>query len=327
MNRYNLVWRDRGTRTKKTLLDKIAKYAVRKVRKNLMPNLVQRVTNNLKREATTDVKLAEKVAEHKKSKRNRGGIKEKKFVADFYIKKTSVSIGDNMLDTIGGENTDSIISTITSGSQVISQCLQDSIVNHFQTGGGKITIENVMQWEEFKQRFGQRRERQAIIDFGTDLKTDNEKIMDVMSENNTEEMKVNGERCDDGGNGKAEGERLVACESSETSEDDDDDDDDIDDDESVITYTGPQKCSGECELQLECEKYRSVLRQRYGSAMRCTGDGCGVQLYMATTMRGNAYVCKLCKDRKCRYMLCSECFGKQPKGRRCRGRKAEQKKK
>ena len=49
MKRYNLVWRDRGSRTKKTFLDKIAKYAVGKVRKNLMPNFFQIVTKNLKR--------------------------------------------------------------------------------------------------------------------------------------------------------------------------------------------------------------------------------------------------------------------------------------
>ena len=291
-----------------------------------MPNLVQRLTNNLKREATKDVKLAEKVAEHKKSKRNRGGIKEKKFVADIYIKKTSAGStcnGDSMLDTIDGENTESIISTITSPSQVISPCLQDSIVNHFQTGGGKITIENVMQWEEFKQRFGRRRARQAVVDLGSEFETEIETFNNVMIEKNTQAAITKDEPSDLGDDIKEEEKRHISSELSVTSVDVGEDEDDDDDDESVITYTGVQKCEGECELELECAKYKSVLRRRYGSAMKCKGDGCGMPLYMATTLRDTAYVCKLCKDGECRFMLCLQCFGKQTKGRRRRGKKGD----
>ena len=90
---------------------------------------------------------------------------------------------------------------------------------------------------------------------------------------------------------------------------------------SFTQYEGDEMCLGECDLQLECEKHTGVLQNRYGGGMRCKKKDCGVALWKATTTMGSAYVCSMCKHGKCRYMLCSICFGNQSSGRKRAGKR------
>ena len=163
MQAYNLEWRDRGTKTTKTFLDKIAKYAIGKVRKNLMPKILKRVTNKLQAEAMKDLDLAEKIKEYKNSKRTRGGIKEKKFVAEFFVKKeTEVMSSSPMQIDCHNDRGEESVSTITGGSQLVSQCIQDGVSSHFDMGGGEIRITSIEEWEDFKRQYGNVGKRRVV---------------------------------------------------------------------------------------------------------------------------------------------------------------------
>ena len=301
MTRYRLAWRDQGTKTSKTFLDKIATYAIGKVRRVLMPNLVKRVTKRVKE----DTSLATKVMEHRQQKRQRGGIKHREFVPHIYVKTEDDSSGN------GKQNNNSLteelstvmsntspVSTITSNSQLITPELEQSVLDYFNNGGMPLTIGSEGDWKQFKMIFeAQKRSSESSLDSSRceTEKLVNEHVVDQMPPlqcstvlNGAFEEEMNSEK-----GSEIDGKEL----------------------EKQIYY-GAEKCDGDCNYEMEFCNHRETLNKRYGGEMRCGGERCGKLLWEVTKTMGHAYVCSKCIREECRKMLCADCYGMK---RRTRG--------
>ena len=164
MTRYKLSWRDQGTRTAKTFLDKIATYAIGKVRRVLLPKLVKRVTKRV----TEDDSLASRLQEHKDKKRKRGGIKNQEFSPHIYVKKepdTSTPTRSTMIeDDTSATMHSSPVSTITSMTQMISPELERCVLEHLRKGGTPLMIGNEDEWNSFKRMFEANKDNARIED-------------------------------------------------------------------------------------------------------------------------------------------------------------------
>lgn len=295
MARYKLRWRDQGTRTSKTFLDKIATYAIGKVRRVLLPKLVKRVTKRV----TEDGSLASRVQEHRDKKRKRGGIKNQEFIPHIYVKKeplAQTSTGTAMIEEESStRNQSSPVSTITSVSQVISPELERCVLEHLRKGGRPLTIGNEDEWNSFKQMFEAnndcgRVERRRVDDsvnrFGELQWNNNELITEFVN------------------NGRNLENREIDKDMTEEVEENE-------------IYDGDVKCNGTCSYEMEFCDHRDTLRRRYGGEMKCVGEGCGKTLW-EVTRTAQAYVCSRCKIKKCRNMLCTDCYGSRGRTRRTR---------
>ena len=302
MTRYKLAWRDQGTKTSKTFLDKIATYAIGKVRRVLMPNLVKRVTKRVKE----DTSLATKVMEHRQQKRQRGGIKHREFVPHIYVKTEDDSSSNgkqkknNMMEEdLSTVNNTSPVSTITSKSRLITPELEQSVLNYIRHGGMPLTIGSEGEWQEFKMMFDKQESSESSLESSTH---DTEKSVDEQLIampplqcntvlNSAFEEEINGEK-----ESEIDGEELEKQQ-----------------------YYGAEKCDGDCNFQMEFCNHQETLKKRYGGEMRCGGERCGKPLWeIAKTM--TAYVCSKCIKEECRKMLCADCYGikRRTRGNRVR---------
>ena len=294
MARYKLSWRDQGTRTSKTFLDKIATYAIGKVRRVLLPKLVKRVTKRV----TEDGSLASRVQEHKDKKRKRGGIKNQEFIEDIYVKKepgTSTSTHTTMIeDETSTTKHSSPVSTITSMSQLISPELERCVLEHLRKGGGPLTIGNEDEWNSFKKMVEANNDSARKEDTRFD---DNVIRMDEVEWSNNELIT---EFDKESRNMEYEIEK--------------DKNEEVEEDE---VYEGEMKCNGTCVYEMEFTHHKESLRKRYGGQMKCVGEGCGKTL-LEVTKTAQAYVCIKCKVNECRNMLCTDCYGSGGRTRRTR---------
>ena len=73
MRKYNMAWRNRGTDRSKTFMERIARFAIAKVWKNLMPMFIR--------------KSVQEYTDTEKPVRRRGGARNQKFNRDIHVKK------------------------------------------------------------------------------------------------------------------------------------------------------------------------------------------------------------------------------------------------
>ena len=80
----------------------------------------------------------------------------------------------------------------------------------------------------------------------------------------------------------------------------------------------PYKCQNrQCFFEnAMIDSHEHVLDEIFGEGMECVGTECGKTLYecMKRAKNGGAYICKYCKDKECRQMLCYPCYVKSDKG-------------
>ena len=294
MTRYKLSWRDLGTRTSKNVLDKIATYAIGKVRRVLLPKLVKRVTKRV----TEDDSLASRLQEHKDKKRNRGGIKNQEFSPHIYVKKepeTSTPTCTTMIEDETSANHSSPVSTITSMSQMISPELEQCVLEHLRKGGTPLTIGNEDEWNIFKKMFERNK--------------DEARVEDTRLDDNV--MRLNEVQCT---NNELMTEFDKESRNMEEQEIEKDMHGDVEEDE---VYEGDLKCDGTCTYEMEFCQHRETLRKRFGGKMKCVGEGCGKTLW-EVTKTAQAYVCIKCKHKECRNMLCYDCYGSGGRTRKTR---------
>ena len=318
-------------------MDKLATYAVNRVRKTLMPRLLKKI---MTRDETGKVIKPENPV---KRKRKRGGIFEVTFDSDLHVRKLEPmqtngkndnndhqhKVPNTIAKNLDNARGQSPVSTITptslkDDSNRYTELLKQ-IETHFQNQNEDLCFHSFNEFlqfaddtqcqllqqknndiepqcqeetHEFTQtpslKNGLIEQIPALIDNsvgdvnpeqGISHNQKNVEITDSLQQ--MENYIVNHE--------DEEKTKNISEETNITAAEEDDN----------IDYNGNTKCDGICEMVQETEIWKVSLENKYGKGMVC--DGCGRNLFDVMTKENLAWVCKHCKDDKCRMMKCNMC--------------------
>ena len=296
---HGLVFRSRSLEDKgKNFLERYVAYAITNVKRALM--------ENLKRNAPTETHN-----DGKKKKKKIITFDPKVHVKEEKPMKVCTEVMDFNIINDMTINQDTSTITMERSHDDMKSFVLDIIARHFRNGGS-----SVKNTDDFKSLWNQEVEGKRMINDIATVSLQDDNTMPDLSQGG--EIPLTLQDIIQSDNSSAE----EYSQNTNTSR--------FDTSINEDKYVGELKC-GNCEMiQNVCSTHNEMsLTREFGPHMSCVGVGCKKTLLQCLNegkigARG-AYICKNCKTKECRRMMCTVCYhlgkGKEEQGRARRSSK------
>ena len=340
--KFNIVILDEESDKSKSFLDKLATFAINRVRKTLMPLLIKKFTPRRAKNTMNDERASNRGLENlneddinrdknennenkrnisennikpiKPKKRNRNGIRGIAFDPEIHIKKIEPEIDltpmiqDVTVVDKEVQDNDTPVSSVTPGDIPAENTRIRNIVHKFfaDDESGELHFKTFEEFVTFIdiQQGSESTKMPPLVSGGSQDTSD--VILSELDTHLKPAYETNGIEHTENRNN----ERTETNGNSEHG----------DQEKRRSTRGGltsndkrkkkwkPKECR-DCSFDAEKETYGASLLKNYGCALRCAGVNCGKYLDEIMKEKGNgAMVCNNCKSKKCEMVYCNKCY-------------------